>query len=142
MTDELMATQIVPQGPIGGDNIAGNWQRLSSEDSAATEVDATKRRTEITIETERIWMVSHRKVSSIAWCEGCCWRVRMIGPEEAAVWSGTSTRTIYRWIEDNRVHFVERPDGVLLVCVRSLKHILAQAARETTEDYDGKWNGN
>ena len=94
------------------------------------EVEATKRRTEITIETERVLVVSRRRVSAVSWCDGCGWRVRMVGPEEASVWAGVSTRHIYRWLEAHRLHFVERNDGLLLICLRSLSEILTDACRE------------
>jgi hypothetical protein len=51
--------------------------------------------------------------------------VRMTGPEVAAAWAGVSTRLIYRWLEAAQLHFVEGPEGVLFVCLRSLNELLA-----------------
>ena len=89
---------------------------------------ATKRRTEITIETRRVLIINRRKVSSVSWCDQCGWRVRMIQPEVAARWAGVSTRQIYRWLETRELHFLERPDGLSLVCLESLSELLIAAA--------------
>jgi excisionase family DNA binding protein len=43
----------------------------------------------------------------------------MLMPHEAAINAGVSQRTIYRWIEDGRIHFVETTDGSLFVCLTS-----------------------
>ena len=41
-------------------------------------------------------------------------------PEEAPALASVSTRTMYRWVESGRVHFLETPEGRLLVCRNSL----------------------
>ena len=79
-----------------------------------------KRRTEITIETQRLLMLSKRKLSVVAWCASCHERVRMVTADEAARMAGVSARTIYRRVEAERVHFAETPEGLLLVCTNSL----------------------
>lgn len=79
-----------------------------------------KRRTEITIETQRLLMLSRRKLSVVAWCAACDARVTMITADEAASLAGLSPRTIYRRVEAEKVHFSETADGVLLVCLNSL----------------------
>jgi excisionase family DNA binding protein len=43
----------------------------------------------------------------------------MITPDEAAAVRNISSRTIYRWIEDGRLHFIEGLTGVL-ICAESL----------------------
>jgi hypothetical protein len=45
----------------------------------------------------------------------------MITPNEAAAIAGTSSRAIYRWIEDAELHFSEEPGNGLLVCASSLE---------------------
>lgn len=114
---------------MGGDKRVKSRRGPSYEDPAAMEVQATKRRTEITIETQRVLMINRRRVSAVAWCDGCGWQVRMIKPDEAAVWAGLSTRTIYRWIEARQLHFVEGTEGSLLICLRSLSEIIATKAQ-------------
>ncbi|MEW6207830.1 MAG: hypothetical protein AB1631_05645 [Acidobacteriota bacterium] len=79
-----------------------------------------KREARITIETERIFVLSRRGSAIERWCDGCGEQVFMLRPEEAAVLTGISTRAIYRLIEDGLIHFVETADGLLLVCLNSL----------------------
>ncbi len=53
-------------------------------------------------------------------CHACVNEADMLTPHEAAIKAGVSQRTIYRWIEDGRVHFSETKDSGLYVCFRSL----------------------
>jgi len=77
------------------------------------------RRTEITIETNRRLLIRTSSYSRKAWCEECLADVAMITPDEAAVLLNVSSRSIYRWIEEAKIHFGEFPGG-LLVCELSL----------------------
>ena len=79
-----------------------------------------KTRTEITIETERVLIIKQRKGSVLTWCPLCARQVPMVKVDEAAVLCGVSARTIYRWVESERVHFAETPQGGLLICPPSL----------------------
>ncbi len=80
-----------------------------------------KKRTEVTVETHQLFVV--RKIGSSVgtWCAECAAVVRMIAPDEAGMIADVSARTIYRWVEADRIHFVETPVGRLLVCLDSLK---------------------
>jgi excisionase family DNA binding protein len=80
----------------------------------------TRKRVEISVETERILFVSRRRLTAITWCKGCGRRSEMITVDEAACSSRVSSRTIYRWVEAGKVHFIETGDGRLLVCHDSL----------------------
>lgn len=80
----------------------------------------TKRRTEITIETDRFFVLSRRTNYVTSWCGRCGQRVRMIPVDEAATIAGVSSRTIYRWADDEKLHFTETPDGRLLICRESI----------------------
>jgi len=44
----------------------------------------------------------------------------MITPEHGATIANVSARTIYRWVESGRIHFLETPVGGVLVCLDSL----------------------
>jgi len=90
-----------------------------------------KRRTEITIETDRVFVMSRRRISVLTWCVACGARVTMITPDEAALSARTSSRTIYRWMEAERVHFTETADGLLLVCTNSLSSADSMTESET-----------
>lgn len=80
----------------------------------------TKRRIEITVETERLLLTRGRRVSLTAWCAGCGRRVLMIMPEEAARLTRLSARAVYRLVEEGRLHFTETADETLLICSDSL----------------------
>lgn len=87
-----------------------------------------KRSTEITMETTE-YVLARKPAQAIhLWCAECA--AEMVRPEEAARLAGVSTRTIYRWVESERVHFAEDSVGGLLVCLSSLK----SGARKGTED--------
>ncbi len=79
-----------------------------------------RRRTKMTIETSEVYVVRRPGGSAESWCPHCAQRVAMVGAEEASALAGVSSRTIYRWIEEERIHFVETPGKGLLVCLNSL----------------------
>jgi hypothetical protein len=78
------------------------------------------KKTEIAIEIEElIRVVSHRQAAR-AWCPACGSEALMATPQQAAAIAGSSVRAVNRSVEANRVHFLETPEGLLLVCVNSL----------------------
>ncbi len=86
-----------------------------------------KRRTEITIETERVLVISKRNTSALAWCSACGGQAQMITPETAAKLADVSSRAIYRLIEADGLHFVEMSDKRLWICVNSLNRMIEMA---------------
>ncbi|HEX3280453.1 MAG TPA: helix-turn-helix domain-containing protein [Pyrinomonadaceae bacterium] len=81
-----------------------------------------KRRTQITIEQQRLLLVSGRKLSAIGWCDSCGHQVTLVTAENAAEILRISARAIYRHIESGELHFIEIHGGPLLVCRESLEH--------------------
>lgn len=79
-----------------------------------------KRRTEITIETERLVVVGGRKKRSNSWCAPCGRQVEALTTDEAAVLAGVTSRTIFSWVEAGSVHYTETPEGLLLICPNSI----------------------
>lgn len=79
-----------------------------------------KRRTEITIETERTFVIRSARTQSRAWCGRCGRMIPMVTADEAARLARVTSRTIYRWVEANRIHFNEMADGRMLICPDSL----------------------
>lgn len=77
-----------------------------------------KRRIKITVENNLL--VVRRSSQTLVWCPKCRAQIQMITPEEAAKFTGVSTRTIYRWVELEHPHFTETPEGRLLICPNSL----------------------
>lgn len=79
-----------------------------------------KRTTRITVETQRVVVMSISALSETASCRICGAPAKWVTPDDAAAIVGVTPRTIYRWVEDKRLHFVETPAGLLLICVASL----------------------
>ena len=48
----------------------------------------------------------------------------MVTPQEAALIGGVSVRTIYQWVESEKVHLVETGDGLLFLCLNSLNPLM------------------
>jgi hypothetical protein len=74
------------------------------------------RRIEIVTEVEREIVVTRRSVW-VRFCEACGGETRMVTPEQAAAQAAVTVRTIYQWVEAERVHFIETHEGRLLICL-------------------------
>jgi len=77
---------------------------------------AAHKRTEITIETDRVLIIRRRRVLR-AWCQECGHEVDMVDPREAeaiTVVTGSALRDCAQW------HIAQSPDGAGLVCLDSL----------------------
>lgn len=79
-----------------------------------------KNKTEITIETDRSYIIRARRSLTQIWCVTCRDHRQLVPPEDVVALSGMSSRTIYRAVEDGKAHFVETVQGRLLVCLKSL----------------------
>ena len=80
-----------------------------------------KKRTEIAIEIDEVVFVKEfSNLSGMAWCAVCANEVVMVTPAQAAVIARLSVRDVNRRVEAGEVHFLETPDGQLLVCIDSL----------------------
>lgn len=84
---------------------------------------STKKRIEITVETDRFWFIRRRPSSLPVWCARCPEPSEMVTALEAAMVAGVDTRMIYLWVAAEALHFIETPEGLLLICLNSLpKH--------------------
>jgi len=54
-------------------------------------------------------------------CPKCGTKAVMLPVEAAAAVTGITQRTLYRWMEEEKLHFIESPDGTVLVCAESFK---------------------
>ena len=79
-----------------------------------------KKRTEITIETERILFISRRSNSYIFWCDRCARRVPALTLEEAAAVTRGKVYEILQKIEEEQIHCVHAPVSSLRICSNSL----------------------
>jgi hypothetical protein len=70
------------------------------------------KRTEITIETDRLVVVSRRSESTVLWCSQCARMVTMLTIYQAARMLGLATSGL--------LHFAITPEGRLFICSDSL----------------------
>ena len=78
------------------------------------------RRTEITVETDEIVIIRSTQGDRLSLCPECAVPVVMITPEQAAALTCKNIRTIYRLVEDGRVHYAETTEASLMVCPTSV----------------------
>lgn len=79
-----------------------------------------RRRLEITIQRRELTLSVAGKAPAPELCPSCQCEVNMLPVDVAAKAAGISPRTLYRWIEQDRVHYRELSDGTILVCEKSL----------------------
>jgi len=79
-----------------------------------------KKKATITIETERLLVISRSRQAVDHWCDECHAEVKMIGVEEAAAVAELSQRKLFRLAEAGEIHFTETPLGRALFCLNSL----------------------
>ncbi len=80
-----------------------------------------RRRTETVIEAHQILIFKQSENAPRLWCAECATQESlMVTPEEAAAFGYLGLRAICRLIEAGRIHYVETPEGRLLVCLNSL----------------------
>ena len=77
------------------------------------------KRTEITIETARVTVIS-KPSRMIGWCAECRKEVDWVTVDEAARLSDSSTRKIFRMVEGGQFHSAETQEGILVLCPNSL----------------------
>ena len=82
------------------------------------------RRTEVSIEMEQLMVIQRRRGSVTSRCKECDVEVVMLTPDEAALVTLASTRSLYRMIDSGMVHFEETPAGLIRLCLPSLVQAL------------------
>jgi excisionase family DNA binding protein len=65
-------------------------------------------------------VIRRGKTQAEFWCNACGKQVSMVTVDEAAKLARVRSRTIYAWVENSRLHFIETNDGLLLVCSESI----------------------
>ena len=93
------------------------------------------RRYEVTVEREFVGIRVRPGPNFTAFCPACGRNTNMLPPDAAAAAAGTTTRNIYRWIEESRVHFVEPEPGHIFICSESLQQ-LSRSALEAPATID------
>ena len=77
------------------------------------------RRTEITVEIERLVLVDRHQTEA-QWCDNCNGYVPMLTIDEAAIAARVNWRAILGWADSGRIHSIETPQGLLLICPNSI----------------------
>jgi hypothetical protein len=78
------------------------------------------KRTEITIETERLLVVSNCSKGASLWCNCCADTVPMLTVSEAARIESTTAVVISTLAEAGLLHFAVTAEGRLFICSNSL----------------------
>jgi hypothetical protein len=78
------------------------------------------KKAKITIETERLLVISRSRRQVERWCAACQNDVEFVGVEEAAALVGVSQRRVFHLAETDLIHFQETTQGRALFCVNSL----------------------
>jgi hypothetical protein len=84
------------------------------------------KRTEITIETETIWVFRGTQAFP-EWCSECGQIVDAMTVDAAARAAAVRSRAVFRWVEDGLVHCGETPQGLLWVCPESIHNVTGGA---------------
>lgn len=108
---------------LSPDQMQGNDERRSQLDdpSLPHRGGMKRKRTEITIETDRMFYISSPRIV-LGWCSACDAQVEMVPVDEAAVLRSVSSRTIFQWVEARQVHSSENANGLLMLCLNSLSY--------------------
>jgi hypothetical protein len=85
----------------------------------------TRRTIELTVEHSQFFVLRKGRRFVLAWCGECAGRVPLFTLEEAARRARLSERAVYRKVEAGEIHFVETPEGALLVCLDSLARAIS-----------------
>jgi hypothetical protein len=80
------------------------------------------RRTNVFVKTEREFVVRGLLPEELSSCGECA--APMIPGQAAADFFGVSSRRIYRFIESERIHFLETETNEIYVCPASVKRVL------------------
>ena len=91
---------------------------------------ASRKRTEITVETHEVLIVKRGDSSVRTWCFGCNAEVRMIGLAEAGALTGNSTTGMLEMIDAGEVHCLEAGTCDPLICLKSLVDVLTSKPHE------------
>ena len=79
-----------------------------------------KKKATITVETERLLVISRSRQAIDHWCRECQTNVKVIRIDLAAAIAGISQRTVFQLAEAGEIHFMETNEGQTLFCSCSL----------------------
>jgi hypothetical protein len=79
------------------------------------------RHIEISVERHAVSILRPNREGILLHCEKCGTKAVMLPVETAAAITGTTPRMLYRWMEEEKLHFIESTDGTVLLCAESFK---------------------
>jgi hypothetical protein len=79
------------------------------------------RHIEISVERQDVSILLPARNGILLHCQKCGTKAVMLPVETAAALTGTTPRMLYRWLEEEKLHFIEWPDGSVLLCAESFK---------------------
>jgi hypothetical protein len=85
------------------------------------------KRTEITIESETVWVFRGTEVRP-EWCPECGHVVDAMPVDAAAQAAAVRSRAVFRWVEEGLVHYGETQHGLLWICPKSIHSLTGGAA--------------
>jgi hypothetical protein len=78
-------------------------------------IEISMERQEVSLRQDRHGILLH--------CEKCGTKVVMLPVETAAAITGATPRMLYRWMDEEKLHFIESSDGTALLCAESFKSL-------------------
>lgn len=78
-----------------------------------------ERKTEITVETYEVLIISRHGRLRRSWCASCGKQVAIITLNDASM-SGLSIEAVRRQAEAGRIHLIETAEGLSFICLNSL----------------------
>ena len=81
---------------------------------------ASRKRTEVTVETHEVLIIRKHDSSIRAWCMKCNAEARMIHADEAIGLTGISMTAILEMVAAGDVHWVQAGTCAPLICLKSL----------------------
>jgi hypothetical protein len=101
-------------------NVASTLSRFRRWAKRLLGPQAEHKKTEITIETDRILIIRRRR-STRAWCPECGGEVDMVGLAEAEAITGTMQPMLQDSAESREWHLAKGQGGTPLICLESLR---------------------
>jgi hypothetical protein len=103
--------------------VANNLARFRRWAKGLADGVAGRKRTEITVETDRV-LIIRRRWTVRFWCQECGCEVDMVGVAEAEAITGKTGSMLYEYAEARGWHLAETSDQATLVCLKSLRKFL------------------
>jgi len=91
---------------------------------------ASRKRTEITVETHEVLIIRTSDSSIRACCTGCGADVGLIPPDEAVALTGIGMPAILEMVDAGDVHWVQTGTCTPLICLKSLVASLTTKGHE------------